>query len=283
MNLPLSTAFTVSHRFWVVVFSFSFISIHILISFLISSMICWAIFQLFPRTTINLLLQLSKLASDVSCVTIQHRCISSTDLAWMVQNNHLSCEASSFHGWIIFAVTSHIATTDIFDRHVLDIEAHIVPRKGFTQCFMVHFYRLHFSCYIDWSKGDHHARFENTSLHTTHRDSTNTTNFVDILERQTQGFVSWASWWQDAIQSFKQGGSTGIAILTGDFPSLEPWHVSTWLQHVVTIPARNWHKCYCVRVVANFLNVGADFLNYFLISLLAIGWLSRIHFVNSNN
>ena len=28
-NLPLSTAFTVSHRFWVVVFSFSFISMQI--------------------------------------------------------------------------------------------------------------------------------------------------------------------------------------------------------------------------------------------------------------
>ncbi|KAB0357291.1 hypothetical protein FD754_001447 [Muntiacus muntjak] len=177
----------------------------------------------------------------------------------MVQN-HLSCEASSFHGWIIFAVTSHIAMMDIFDRHILDIEAHTVPRKGFPQCFMVHFYRLHFSCYIDWRKGDHHARFENTSLHTTHRDSTNTTNFIDILERQMQGFVSWVSWWQGAVQSFKQSGSTGIVVLTGDFPSLEPWHVSNWLQHVVTIPARNWHKCYCVGVVANFLNVGADFL-----------------------
>ena len=41
MNLPLSTAFTVSHRFWVVVFSFSFVSMDILISFLVSSMICW--------------------------------------------------------------------------------------------------------------------------------------------------------------------------------------------------------------------------------------------------
>ena len=40
MNLPLSTAFTVSHRFRVV-FSFSFVSMHILISFLISSVICW--------------------------------------------------------------------------------------------------------------------------------------------------------------------------------------------------------------------------------------------------
>ena len=36
MNLSLSTAFIESHRFWVV-FSFSFVSMHILISFLISS------------------------------------------------------------------------------------------------------------------------------------------------------------------------------------------------------------------------------------------------------
>jgi len=37
----LRTAFTVSHRFWVVVFSFSYVSMHILISFLVSSVICW--------------------------------------------------------------------------------------------------------------------------------------------------------------------------------------------------------------------------------------------------
>ena len=41
MNFPLRTTFTVSHRFWVVVFSFSFVSMQILISFLISSVIHW--------------------------------------------------------------------------------------------------------------------------------------------------------------------------------------------------------------------------------------------------
>uniref|UniRef100_A0A8C0S450 Uncharacterized protein n=1 Tax=Canis lupus familiaris TaxID=9615 RepID=A0A8C0S450_CANLF len=236
------------------------------------------IFQLFSRMTIYLLLQLSKLVSNVSHVTIQHRC---TDLAWMVLANHLSCEASCFHWWVIFAVTSHVATTNIFDRYVLDIEAHIVPRKSLTQSFMVHF-RLYFSCNIDRSKGDHQARLKNTSLNSTHWDRTNTTNFVDILERQTQGLISWTSWWQNSIQSFKQCGSTGIPIFTDEFPSLEPRHVSTWLQHVVTIPTRNWHKCYCVGVVANFLNVGADFLNDFLVSLLAVRWFSGIHFNTSN-
>ena len=34
MNLPLSIALTESHSFWVVVFPFSFVSVHILISFL---------------------------------------------------------------------------------------------------------------------------------------------------------------------------------------------------------------------------------------------------------
>ena len=41
VNFPLSTAFTVSHRFWVAVFSFSLVSMHIIISFLIYSVICW--------------------------------------------------------------------------------------------------------------------------------------------------------------------------------------------------------------------------------------------------
>ncbi|KAF3814546.1 hypothetical protein GH733_017704, partial [Mirounga leonina] len=85
---------------------------------------------------------------------IQHRFISSTDLAWMVQDNHLSRESSCFHWWVIFAVTSHIALMNIFDRNILDIEAHIVPRMSLTQSFLVHFNRLYFSCNIDWRAKD---------------------------------------------------------------------------------------------------------------------------------
>ena len=41
MNFLLSTTFTKSHKFWVVVFSLSFVSVNILISFFIFSVICW--------------------------------------------------------------------------------------------------------------------------------------------------------------------------------------------------------------------------------------------------
>ena len=46
MTLPLSTGFTVSHRFWVVVFSFSFISMHILISSVICCLFRSVLFSL---------------------------------------------------------------------------------------------------------------------------------------------------------------------------------------------------------------------------------------------
>ena len=96
-----------------------------------------------------------------------------------------------------------------------------------------------------------------------------------------QGLVSWITGGQDIIQSFKQHGSTGIAIFMGDFPSLEPRQVRAWLQHVATIPSRNWHQCYYVRVGFNFLNISVDFLNPF-IDFLAVEWLSGIHSVNAN-
>uniref|UniRef100_A0A8C0TYG6 GTP-eEF1A C-terminal domain-containing protein n=1 Tax=Canis lupus familiaris TaxID=9615 RepID=A0A8C0TYG6_CANLF len=48
----------------------------------------------------------------------------------MVQDNHLSCEASCFHWWVIFAVTSHIATTNIFDRYVLTLKPTLSPGRA---------------------------------------------------------------------------------------------------------------------------------------------------------
>ena len=50
MNFPLKTAFAVSHRFWIVVSSFSFVSR----DFLISSLISFLTHSLFNRMLFNL-------------------------------------------------------------------------------------------------------------------------------------------------------------------------------------------------------------------------------------
>lgn len=60
-------------------------------------------------------------------------------------------------------------------------------------------------------------------------------------------------------------------------------YVSARLQHVVSVPTRNWHKCHSVWVVANFLDVSADFFDNLFVSLLAVRWLGGIHLINTNN
>ncbi|KAG8520306.1 hypothetical protein J0S82_009057, partial [Galemys pyrenaicus] len=60
-------------------------------------------------------------------------------------------------------------------------------------------------------KGDQHTSFENTNFSSAHRDHPDTTHFLDGLEGQEQELVSWMRWQKDAVQCFKQHGSTGIA------------------------------------------------------------------------
>ena len=84
-----------------------------------------------------------------------------------------------------------------------------------------HFLNLaYLSGHIGGSKGNNHARLDDTSLNTTHRDRANATNFVDVLEWETQGLVCGAGRGEDGIQSVDQGLAAGIALLALNRPSL---------------------------------------------------------------
>lgn len=53
------------------------------------------VLQLLARAAIDLLLELRKLAGDVSSVTVKDRGITSTDLAWMIQDDHLQSKETT--------------------------------------------------------------------------------------------------------------------------------------------------------------------------------------------
>ncbi|VCW99361.1 unnamed protein product [Gulo gulo] len=129
---------------------------------------------------------------------------------------------------------------NIFDRYIL--KAHIVPRKSLTQSLMVHFNRLYFSVTLTGAKDITMAGLR-TPVST---QSTGTEPIPPILKTSWRGprkaLLVGQVGGRNAIQSCKECYFTDIAIVTGDFPFLEPRYVSTWLQHVVTIPTRNWHK-----------------------------------------
>lgn len=60
-------------------------------------------------------------------------------------------------------------------------------------------------------------------------------------------------------------------------------HVCAGLQHVVSMPPRNWDESNGSRVVANLLDVSADFLGDLLKASLAVWGLGGVHLVDSND
>merc|ERR1719450_1886565 len=74
-------------------------------------------------TTVDLLLDLSKLASNVSCVTIKDRRVSVADLARMIEDNDLGGEVRDSGCRLVLGVGGDVSSLDVLDRDVLDVEA----------------------------------------------------------------------------------------------------------------------------------------------------------------
>ena len=91
-------------------------------------------------------------------------------------------------------------------------------------------------------EGEDHAGLDDASLHTTHRDCSNTFILVHILQRKPQRFVCWSGGGNDGVQGLKQGGPAGLALIPLNIPDLVPGHVGAGLQHVVAMPPGDGHE-----------------------------------------
>jgi len=110
------------------------------------------VFDRLSSTTINLLKELRELAGNVSGMAVKDWSIAGTDLARVVENDDLGVEGLSTLGRIVLGVTGDVATTNLLDRDVLDIEADVVTGKTLNELFVVHLDGLDFSGDTSWGK-----------------------------------------------------------------------------------------------------------------------------------
>merc|ERR1719227_100110 len=136
-------------------------------------------------TTVNILLDLSKLASNVSCVTIKDRRVSIADLTRMIEDNNLGGEVRDSRCWLVLGVRGDISSLDVLHGDVLDVEANVVSGNGLGERLVVHLHGLDLSGQHVGGEGDDHAGLDDASLHTTHGHCSNTSDLVDILEWET--------------------------------------------------------------------------------------------------
>lgn len=64
-----------------------------------------------------------------------------------------------------------------------------------------------------------------------------TSNLVDVLEGQAQGFICGAGRGQDGVQGLQEGHPAGIAFLALHLPAFEPRHLEReQQQHALSVP-----------------------------------------------
>merc|ERR1740129_279571 len=166
---------------------------------------------------------------------------------------------------------------------VLDVESNIVSWGSLGQRLVVHLDGLDLSGEHVRGEGDDHTGLDDTGLHSAHWDCSNTSNFVNILEWQSEGLVSWSCWRNDGVKSLKEGGAVGLAFLSLHVPSLVPTHVVAGLQHVVAVPSGDGDEWDSSWVVADLLDKPRNFLLDLLKPGLAVGWLGGIHLVDGHD
>jgi hypothetical protein len=230
-----------------------------------------SLLEFLSRTSVDLSLDVGELASNVSSVAIEHWSVTVVDLSRVVKDDDLGSEVSGFDWGIVLRVTSNITTTNVLDGDVLDVETDVVARDGLDQSSVMHLDGLDFSGDVGGGEGDDHTGLEETSLDSSDWDRANTSDLVDILEGDTEGLVDGALGGLNGVEGFEESWA------------LVPWEVGRALQHVVSVPARDWDEGNLVGVVTDLLDVGRDFLlDFFVTGLSPVDGLI-VHLVDDDD
>ena len=177
-------------------------------------------------SAIDLLEELSELASNVGGVAIEHRGVTGTDLTRVVEDDDLGVEGSGLLGGVVLGVGGDVATTDILDGNVLDVESDVVTGVTSLELLVVHFDGLHFSGDTSRSESDNHSGLDGTSLDTTDGHRANTTDLVHILERKTEGLLDGTNGGLDGVDGVEESDTLDNATLGLLGPALVPRHAA---------------------------------------------------------
>jgi hypothetical protein len=197
-------------------------------------------------SSVHLLLDVRELTGDVGGVAIQNWRVTVTDLSRVVHDNDLSFEGLGWLGRLSLGVRGNVSSSKILDGDVLDVESNVVTRDGFWEGLVVHLDGFDLSLDHGWGDKSSDTRLQDTGLNSSYRNSSDTTNLVNILKWKSQWFVSGSLWRGDVVKGLKKTWS------------LVPLDVLTLVDHVITDPSGDRNEWNLHWLVTNLLEVGGD-------------------------
>lgn len=119
---------------------------------------------------------------------------------------HLRRELRRLLRRVGLAVPADVPAADVLHRDVLHVEAHVVTRQSLAQGLVVHLHGFHLSGDVHRGKGDHHARPQDSGLHSAHGDCANPCGDKDRVQQNSICLVwPWARTWIQQKQDFSSG------------------------------------------------------------------------------
>jgi hypothetical protein len=232
-------------------------------------------------TAVDLLLDLGELAGNVGGVAVEDGSVTGTDLARVVQDDDLGLERSGTQRGVVLGVTSDVATANVLDGHVLDVETNVVTGNTLDELLVVHLDGLDFSGDVGGGEGDDHAGLQDTSLDTADGHCADTTDLVDILEGKTEGLVCGTLGGLNGVDGLEEGLASGLASLGLLLPALVPGAVGGGLKHVVAVEAGDGDESDGLGVVADLLDEGGGLLDDLLET--GLGPVGGVHLVDGDD
>jgi hypothetical protein len=231
-------------------------------------------------TAVDLLEELRELAGNVGGVAVEDGSVTGTNLTGVVQDNDLGVEGLGTLGGVGLGVTGNVATTDLLDGDVLDVEADVVTGNTLSKLLVVHLDGLDFSGDTSGGEGDDHTGLDDTSLDTTDGNRANAANLVDILEGKTEGLVGGTGGHVDGVNGLEKGLTSrlGLGLL---LPALVPGAVGRGLDHVVTVETGDGDEGNVLGVVADLLDEAGGLLDDLVVT--GLGPLGGVHLVDGND
>jgi len=204
-------------------------------------------------------------------VAIQDGGISALDLTGVIKNDNLSEERKSGSGRVFFGVRGNISSFDFFDGNIFNIESDIVSWDGFSELFVMHFNGFDISGFVWGGEVDGHGGFQDSGFDSSDGDSSDTSNFVDILQWESEGFVDGSFRGDDIIEGFKESGS------------FVPVHVGGSFDHVISLETRDGDEFNGFDFVSSFFEERWDFSFDFIISVFSVVNSFFVHFVHADD
>lgn len=204
-------------------------------------------------------------------VAVQYWAVSSGNLTWVVHNDNLSFEVISWLGWVVLGFTSNVTSSQFLGGYTFYVESNIVSWDSFSELFMVHFDWFTIGINFDWRESDCCSWLKDTGFNSTDWHSSDTWDFVNILQWQSEWFVSWSLWWFNWVQDLEEGWS---------FP---PRKVGGFFDHVVSVPSWNWAEGNIIWFESNLLKIVLGFSFDFFESLFTPGNGLFVHLVATDD